>query len=301
VSPGTPVSDINEAADNPYFSALFKELRRLGYVEGQNLVVARYSGEGREEHFLELCRDVVSTRPDVIVTAASGLVLSFKATTDSIPIVASMADPVSYGIVASLARPGGNITGVAVEAGLEIWGKRLQVLHEAVPIASRVGFLASRRIWKQPQIEAIEQAAAQLGISILGPAVESPIGEAQYRRVITAMVEEHVGGMIVSDQSENGTYRRSIVEVANNARIPAVFPYREHFEIGGLIAYGPSISDIYYHLADYTDRILKGAQPSEMPIYLISKFELLINLKTANMLGLTVPPTLLARADEVID
>jgi putative ABC transport system substrate-binding protein len=110
----------------------------------ENLVVARYSGEGREDHFPELCRDVVSTKPDVIVTAASGLVLSFKATTDSIPIVASMADPVSYGIVASLARPGGNITGVAVGAGLEIWGKRLQVLHEAVPTASRVGFLASR-------------------------------------------------------------------------------------------------------------------------------------------------------------
>ncbi|MBV9113857.1 MAG: ABC transporter substrate-binding protein [Hyphomicrobiales bacterium] len=301
VSPATPVSDISEASDSPYFSALFKELRRLGYVEGKNLVVARYSGQGREEHFPELCRDVVSTRPDVIVTAASGLVLSFKATTDSIPIVASMADPVSYGIAASLARPGSNITGVAVEAGLEIWGKRLQVLHEAVPTASNMGFLASRRVWQGPQIDAIEKAATQMGIAILGPPLESPIGEAEYRRVIVAMVEEHMGGMIVSDQSENGTYRRPIVEVANNARIPAVYPYREHFEIGGLIAYGPSIADIYYHLADYTDRILKGAQPSETPIYQVSKFELLINLKTAKILGLTVPPTLLARADDVIE
>jgi putative ABC transport system substrate-binding protein len=302
VHPAAPISDMSEAGGNPNYATLFKELRRLGYVEGENLAVARYSGEGREDRFPELCRDVVNRRPDVIVAETSRLVLSFKATTDTIPIVAIMADPVSFGIVASLARPGGNITGVAVEAGLEIWGKRLQILREAVPTASKVGFLASRRIWQLGlQIKAIEQTAAQLGIAIVGPPVESPIGEAEYRRAITAMVEERVDGMIASDQAEIGTYRRSIVEITNDARIPVVFPFREHFEIGGLIAYGPPIADLFYRLADYTSRILKGAQPSELPIYLVSRLELLINLKTAKILGLTVPPMLLARADEVIE
>jgi putative ABC transport system substrate-binding protein len=121
VHPSVPVSEMNESGDHPYYPALFKELRQLGYVEGKNLVVARYSGEGREERFPELCREVVGTKPDVIVTSASRLVLSFKAATHTIPVVASMADPVPFGIVTSIARPGGNITGVSVEAGLEIW------------------------------------------------------------------------------------------------------------------------------------------------------------------------------------
>ena len=139
VSLSAPVTEMSESADGPAFPVLFRELHRLGYVEGDNLVVARYSGEGRVEHFPELCRDVVSTRPEVIVTETSRLVRSFKATTDSIPIVAVMADPVSFGVVLSLARPGGNVTGVSVEAELGIWGKRLQILREAVPTASKSG------------------------------------------------------------------------------------------------------------------------------------------------------------------
>ena len=135
----------------------------------------RSSGEGREEHFPELCQEVVRTKPDVIVTAASRLVLVFKAATDTVPIVASMADPVPFGIVANIARPGGNITGVSVEAGSDIWGKRLQVLREVVPTASKVGFLGSRQIWSLPQVDALRKAAQQLGISLLGPPIESPI------------------------------------------------------------------------------------------------------------------------------
>jgi putative ABC transport system substrate-binding protein len=301
VHPSAPISDISETGDNPYYAALFKELRRLGYVEGRNLIVARYSGEGREEHFPELCRNVVGERPDAIVTSASRLVRSFKAATETIPVVASMADPVPFGIVASIARPGGNITGVSVEAGLEIWGKRLQVLREVVPIAAKVGFLGSRQIWQLPQVNALQETAAQLGIALLGPPVESPMQEGEYRRVVSAMVQEHVDGAIVSDQLENVTYRRLIVELADDARLPMVVPYREQFESGGLIAYGPSLANIYRRLAGYVDRILKGAQAGEMPIYLASKFELLINLKTAKVLGLAVPPTLLARADDVIE
>ena len=207
VHPSVPVSEMNESGDHPYYPALFKELRRLGYVEGKNLIVARYSAEGREDRYPELCREVVGTKPDVIVTSASRLVLSFKAATHTIPVVASMADPVPSGIVTSIARPGGNITGVSVEAGLEIWGKRLQVLREAVPAASKVGFLGSRQIWDLPgggQVAATREAAAQVGITLLGPPLES-LQEGEYRRVVGAMARERVDGIIVGDQLEHVT------------------------------------------------------------------------------------------------
>jgi putative ABC transport system substrate-binding protein len=299
VHPSVSISEMNETGDHPYYPALFKELRRLGYVEGKNLVVARCSGEGREDRYPELCRDVVGTKPDVIVTSASRLVLSFKAATHTVPVVASMADPVPFGIVSSLAWPGGNITGVSVEAGLEIWGKRLQVLREAIPTASKVGFLGSRQIWDLPQVAATREAAAQVGITLLGPPLESL--QEEYRRVVGAMARERVDGIIIGDQLEHVTYRRLIIDLADNARLPTVFPYREQFEIGALMAYGPSLADVYRRLAGYIDQILKGARPGELPIYLASKFELLINQKAARALGLTLPISLLVRADEVIE
>ncbi len=263
--------------------------------------MARYSGEGREDRYPELCGDVVGTKPDVIVTAASRLVLSFKAATHTIPVVASMADPVPFGIVTSLARPGGNITGVSVEAGLEIWGKRLQVLREAIPTASKVGFLGSRQIWDLPgQVPATREAAAQVGITLLGPPLES-LQEGEYRRVVDAMARGRVDGIIVGDQGEHVTYRRLIVNLADNARLPTVFRYREQFEVGALMAYGPSLADLYRRLAGYIDLILKGARPGELPIYLASKFELLVNQTAAKALGLTFPTSLLVRADEVIE
>ena len=138
------VTDLSETGDNPSFRALFKELRRLGYVEGQNLIVERYSGEGRQERYNELAREVVRTRPHLILAVSSPLVLIFKATTTNIPIVGVMADPVAYGVVSNLARPGGNITGVSVDAGLETWAKRVQLLQEIVPTAARVGYLNLR-------------------------------------------------------------------------------------------------------------------------------------------------------------
>jgi putative ABC transport system substrate-binding protein len=211
-----------------------------------------------------------------------------------------MADPVPFGIVASLSRPGGNITGVNVEAGLDIWGKRLQVLREAIPRASRVGFLGSRQIWDLPQLGALREAARQMDISLLGPPLES-LQESEYRRVLGAMEQEQLNGVIVSDQLEHVTYRRLIADLTEKARLPAIFPYREQFEIGGLMAYGPSLADVFRRLAGYIDQILKGTQPGEIPIYLASKFELLINLKAAGVLGLRIPPSLLTRADEVIE
>jgi len=301
VHPSVSIADMSENGGNPYFPAFFKELRRLGYIEGVNLVVTRYSGEGREERFPDLCHEVVRTNPDIIVTAASRLVLSFKAATDTIPVVATMADPVPFGIVTNIARPGGNITGVSVEAGLDIWSKRLQILREAVPTASKVGFLGSRQIWSLPQVNALREAAQQLGISLLGPPIESPIQGEEYRRVFGVMAQEHVDGVIIGDQLEHVTHRQLIVDLVGAAKLPTIFPYREYFEIGALMAYGPSSSDVWRRLAGYVDQILKGAHPGDLPIYLASKFDLLINLKTAKAIGITIPPSLLVRADEVLE
>ena len=301
VHPSVSIADMSESGGNSNYAALFKELRRLGYIEGVNLVVTRYSGEGQEDRYPELCREVVRTKPDVIVTASTRLVLSFKAATNTIPVVASMADPVPFGIVTNIARPGGNITGVSMEAGLDIWGKRVQVLHEAVPTASKVGFVASRQIWSLPELNAVREAAQQVGISLLGPPLESPIQGEEYRRVLGAMAQEHVDGVIISDQAEHFPYRQLIVDLVRDAKLPAIFPFREYFEVGALMAYGPSTSDIYRRLAGYIDQILKGVHPGDLPIYLQSRFDLLVNLATAKALGLTIPPSLLVRADEVIE
>jgi len=301
VHPSVSIADMSESGGNPNYPALFKELRRLGYIEGVNLVITRYSGEGQEERFPELCREIVRTKPDVIVTASTRLVLSFKAATDTIPIVGAMGDPVPVGIVANIARPEGNITGVSSMAGSEIWGKRLQVLREAVPTASKVGFLGSRQLWSLPSTDVLRKDAQQLGISLLGPPIESPIQGEEYRRVLGAMAQEHVDAVIVGDQTENVTYRQLIVDLVRVAKLPAIFPFREYSEIGGLLTYGPSGSDIYRRLAGYIDQILKGVHPGDLPIYLQSKFELLVNLRTAKALGLTIPPSLLVRADEVIE
>jgi ABC-type uncharacterized transport system substrate-binding protein len=300
VRPSGSVADMTEAGDNPSYRALFNELRRLGYVERQNLIVERYSGEGHQERYAELAREVVRTKPHLILAASTPLVLIFKAATDTIPIVGAMADPVAMGVVSNLARPGGNVTGVSVDAGLEIWAKRLQVLQEVVPTARKVGYLNLRSSWDLAQGRALQEAARRLGIALSGPPLEQPIQETEYRRVLGTM-SEHLDGLIVSDIADNFTYRRLIVRLAEAAQLPTVYPYRTYFEEGGLMVYGSDVAALYRLVASYIDQILRGAKPGEIPIYLESKFELLINLKAAKALGLTIPTSLLLRADEVIE
>jgi putative ABC transport system substrate-binding protein len=301
VHPSSPVNDLTETA-SPRYVAFFKELRRLGYVEGQNIAVERYSGEGRTEHFAELASEVVRRNPDLIVATTSRLVLNFKAATTTIPIVGLMADPVRFDIVESLARPGRNITGVSTDAGLEIWGKRLGLLQEVVPGTSKVGFLASRVLWESPiAIAALQEAAERMGISLIGPPLEGTIQEQEYRRAFEVLAQGNPDGLIVGDQAENLTYRRIIIELAAKSGLPALYPYREQAEAGGLMAYAPDLLDLYRRAAGNVSDILNGAKPSDIPVYQASKFELVINLKTAKMLGLTISPSLLARADEVIE
>jgi len=304
VHPAEPVSQMTETGGLPAWQALFQQLRLLGYVEGQNLVVERHSGEGQVQNYARLAQDVVQLKPDLILAFTSRMVGHFKAATTTIPVVGLFTDPVTWGLVAGLAKPGGNITGVDVDVGYEIGTKRLELLREAIPSLTKVGYLASRDVWDSPIMIAMREAAQRLGISLVGPPLEGTIQETEYRRVFAAMEEEGADAIFVSDQAENLTNRRLISELSEKSRLPASCPHREYLKggvLGCLMSYGFSVVYQVRHVASYIDRILKGADPGHLPVQQATKIELIINLKTAKALGLTIPPTLLARADEVIE
>jgi putative tryptophan/tyrosine transport system substrate-binding protein len=299
VSPKTPVTEMTEAQ----LPDLFGELRRLGYIEGQNLVVERYSGEGRVENYAAMARDVVRRDPNLICVIDGGIALLpiFKAATSKIPIVGLTGFPVHYGIVASLAHPGGNITGVTVEAGTEIMSKRFEILREAVPGMSKVALLATRGYLEAPSVLALRKAAAEMKVSFVAAGVEAPFNEIEYRRAFTAIAQQSVEGLIVFDEAVNFVNRMPIVELAREHHLPAIYPFREFVDIGGLMAYAIGTDEVHRHLADQIDLVLKGTSPAEIPFYQPTKFKLIINLNAAKVLGIALPSSLLARADEVIE
>jgi putative tryptophan/tyrosine transport system substrate-binding protein len=299
--PTVPVADQNQASKGSLaIPAIFEELIRLGYVEGRNLLIERYSGEGRALRYPDLAHQIVSRNPDLII-AIGGFVLELKAATSTIPIVGSFADPIGLGIVPSLARPGGNITGVSVDVGIDQWLKRVQLLKEAVPQITRWGALDTRDGRESDYGKKVHAIERENGVNIVGPALERPTDEQEYRRVFAALAQEGVEGLVVNDQPENVTNRRLIVELAAKHRLPTIYPYRQFVEAGGLMSYGIDTVDIGHRVADLADKILKGAKPGEIPIFQPTHFELSINLKTAKTLGIEPPPLLVARADKVIE
>jgi putative ABC transport system substrate-binding protein len=300
VSPATKVGDMKATGIRVY-RVFFEELRRLGYIEGKNLIVERYSGEGRTERFDNLAREVVSTSPDLIFPVATVLTQKFKFATSTIPIVAMTGDPVASGLVNSMARPGGNITGATVDAGPPLHGKRVEFLVEASPRSSNARFLASQSSWNNPGGSAVREAAKHAGISMALALLDSDVNEGAYQHVFNAMEQDRVDALVVADQPENFTYRRLLVELGAKYRIPAIYPFREHSELGGLMSYSADLSDIFRRIANQIAEVLKGVGPAEIPVYQPTKFQLIINIKTAKALGLEMPPTLLARADEVIE
>jgi putative ABC transport system substrate-binding protein len=205
------------------------------------------------------------------------------------------------GLVPNLARPGGNITGVSVDAGLTIWNKRLALLREAAPQASKVAFLASRAVWNSPDGFALRKAVQSAKLSLVGPPLVAPVDEAEYGRVFAAMTQKGADALVVGDQPEHFTYARLIVDLAQRARLPMVSPRRVHAELGGLMAYAFDIREIYRRVAAEIDQILKGTDPGGIPFYQVTTFDLVINLKTAKALGLTIPPALLIQANAVIE
>jgi putative ABC transport system substrate-binding protein len=300
VSPANKVSELS-ASGRAYYRTFFEELSRRGYVEGQNLGVERYSGEGRTERYVELVRDVVNAHPDLILTAGAHLSLDFKQATTTIPVVTIIIDPIAMGLAASIARPGGNITGATISAGLELIGKRIGLLVEAMPKLTTVDYLVSRQYWEDPRGAAAREAAKRAGISLKAALLGSAFNEPEYQRVFRSMEQDRADALLVSDETEHLTNRVTIVELAAKGRIVTIYSHREFVEVGGLMAYSIDLIDIYRHLAGVIDTIFKGANPGDIPFYQPTKFELSINLKTAKALGLELPAMLLGRADEVIE
>jgi putative ABC transport system substrate-binding protein len=267
-------------------------------------LIERYSGEGRAAQYPDLARDIVRRNPDLIIAFTTELTLDFKAATTTIPIVGIFGTPVESGAVASLSHPGGNVTGAAIDAAWGLWLKRLQLFHEIVPKAMmRLGYLirrASRDLW-EAQGRPGDEFARKLGVTWVGPPLDHPINEAEYRRVFVALSQDHADGFMVHDDAENFSNHKVIVELAAKNRLPAIYPARIFVDAGGLMSYGMDASAVGHRVADIVDQILKGQKPSDIPVFQPTRFELVINLKTAKILGLTVPPELLATADEVIE
>src|SRR5215471_9000470 len=297
----SPVSEIRIDGDNPYVNALFDQLVKLGWVEGNNLEIVCFSANGRTDHFKEISEEIVKSRPELIVANTSAFVRALKEATSTIPIVGVTADPLAYGLTKSLSRPDGNVTGVSVDAGLELWGKRLAIVREIVPSASRIGFLTIRASWDGPQGQSLSRAAREIGVAILGPPLDDPVQAPEFRRVLDAMHADHADAVVVGDASSNFTYRREIVALTNELRIPAMFPYREFVDEGGLVAYAVEVRELWRRAADCTNELLRGAKVSEVPYYQASNFRLIINMRAAQRLGLVIPSSLSSLADEVIE
>lgn len=302
VIPSGSIDRWNAVASPRYWRPFFEELRGQGFVEGQNLVVERYSGEGQTDLYADLAHKVVASKPDAIYVQTDRMAANFKAASATIPIVANLADPVAFGLVSSLAHPGGNITGVVGDAGIEFYSKYLELLRQAVPGASRIAYLTPREVWDSPTLlTPVRAAARQVGVSLIPALLEAPIREAEFRRVFAAMAQQRADGLIVGSSSENSSSARLIVELAENARLPTIYPGRWFAERGGLMSYSADYPDLNRRAGADIAQILKGANPGEIPFYQATRFELVINLKTAKTLGLTVPQSLLARADAVIE
>jgi putative ABC transport system substrate-binding protein len=246
-----------------------------------------------------LVREIVTRNPDVIVTGTNPVVTAFKAATTTIPIVAFMIDPLQATLVTSLARPGGNLTGVTLDAGIENFAKRLQILKEAIPSTATAVFLGMRAGWGSSR-QVLQDAAAQLGISLIFAFPEG--GKASdIEHAFATLEQQRPDAVLVSGEGDLYAQRQLIAELAEKKRLPTMCPYSDYVEAGALMAYAVDLPELLRRMADDVHQILKGAKPGDIPIYQPTKFELLINLKTARALALTLPPALLARADQVIE
>jgi len=275
-------------------------LRELGWVEGQNIVIDYRFAEGRFDRLPDLAAELVRLKVDIIVAVATQGVAAAKNATETIPIVmiSGSADPVGLGFIASLARPGGNVTGLSYSVGPEILGKGLELLKEIVPKVRRVAILSNPASPVQPLfIREVKVAARSLGVQLQ---LLEARGPNEFDGAFAAMAKERVGALLVVADGLFILHRARLADLAARSRLPAIYGYREHVEAGGLMSYGSSLRDLWRRAATYVDKILKGAKPADLPVEQPTKFELVVNLKTAKALGLTIPQSVLVRADEVI-
>lgn len=289
-------------ATRPLLDAFRHGLAELGYAEGQNLIFEHRSAEGRTEHLRDRAAELVELKVDLLLAPTTAAAQAAKQATTTIPIVAvTMADPIADGLVASLARPGGNITGLTF-LGPELVAKRLELFREAVPRISQVAALWQPGVYGErtmrEMMNAAEATATQLGLRLQ---LQEARSIDDLDTAFAAIARGPATALIVLPSPLFFTQRRRIVGLATQYRLPTMYPYREAAEDGGLIAYGASVPDLFRRGATYVDKLLKGAKPGDLPIEQPTKFDFVINLKTARALGLTIPPALLLRADQVIE
>ena len=288
------------ARSNPYVDGLKQGLHDLGWVEGRNIVFEVRFAEGKTDQLPGLAAELVRLKMDVIVTSTTPAALAAKRATATIPIVIGFtADPVGSGIVASLAHPGGNITGWT-HSGLELRAKYLELLKEAVPDATRMGVLwdPANQVHR-PSLRIIESAAQRLGVDLHLAGVQDP---KEMERAFSALAEKGVQALVVFPDGMFQAQTPKILALAARYRLPTLYGLREYAELGGLMAYGANIAKMHRQIsASLVDKILRGARPADLPVAQPIEFDLLINLKTAKALGLTIPPSLLQRADQVIE
>jgi ABC-type uncharacterized transport system substrate-binding protein len=290
----TPASE----ASTPLWEAFRHGLRDLGYVEGKTILLEYRFAAGKNEWLPELAAELVRLKVDIIVADGGVATRAVKAATETIPIVmTSVGDPVRRGLVASLAQPGGNVTGLSVMSS-ELSSKRLELLKETLPHVSRVAVLwHAGNLNRLDQLPEIEGTARVVGIQLSPLEMRHPD---ELDGVFATMIRKGTEALITLTDATLWNHRQRVVELAAQHQLPAMFPEREFAEAGGLMAYGPSVPDNFRQAATYVDKILKGAQPANLPVEQPVKFELVINLKAAKALGLTIPPSILFQATEVI-
>ena len=286
------------AAMSPWTAAFVQRLRELDWIEGGTIMIEYRWAEGRTEQLAEIAAEFVRLKVDVIVTHSTAPILAVKQATSVIPIIfAAVGDPVGNNLVASLARPGGNVTGLSIQQ-TDLAGKRLELLREILPGLHRLAILANVAApAAMLDMREVQAAARTLGLEVatfeilraedIAPAVEA--------------FKNRADALYVSADPVLTTNRVRISALALAARLPTIYAFREHVEAGGLMSYGTNFPDLFRRAADYVDKILRGAKPGDLPVEQPTKFDLVVNLKTAKALGLTIPPALLARADEVIE
>jgi ABC-type uncharacterized transport system substrate-binding protein len=283
---------------NPVLSAFVRGLRELGYVEGQNVDIAWRFAEGRMDRFPKLAEELVRLMPDVIMAAVTPAAVATRTLTRTIPIVCPLlADPIRFGLIASEPRPGGNVTGVLFRVdGLA--GKQLEFVLQVIPNATPVGMLVNVASGTIIDRQEVEQAAQKLGLKLIPAEVRAPDDlDAAFQALVNNRVQAAV--MLVDGMFFNERERIATLAVA--ARLPVIYGFRDHVDAGGLISYGVNLAANFHRAATYVVKILKGAKPDDLPVEFPTKLELVINLRTAKALGLTISPTLLATADEVIE
>jgi putative tryptophan/tyrosine transport system substrate-binding protein len=293
---GEKAADQSEAR---LWQAFREELTRRGWIEGKNILIESRWAEGNPAQIPELAGDLVQRRVDLIVTRGSIYVQAAKAAASSIPIVFTMhADPVQTGHVVSLARPGGNITGLTILMP-DLNAKGLEILISAVPQAKRIAVLGSPDMPSHaPTVKVLEEAARAFQVRL--QTIVARTG-ADLESAFSSMARAHVQAVFVLGFGPYMAARQQVAELALKHRLPTFFTWRDHVDAGGLMSYAPDLSDLTRRSAIYVDKILRGAKPADLPVEQPTKFELVINLKTAKALGLTIPPSLLARADQVIE